>query len=131
MNREVPAFKKHEFFPRHHDYCVAIFMINEGDKLHRQLARMNIGQIHKTIDIVLADGGSSDGSMDHNMFQQYGVNTLLVKTGPGKLGAQMRMAFAWALDRGYKGVVVIDGNNKDSVENILDFVAKLEEGYDH
>ena len=26
---------------------------------------------------------------------------------------------------------MIDGNNKDSVENINDFVIKLEEGYDH
>ena len=55
----------------------------------------------------------------------------MIKTGVGKLGAQMRMAFAWALRRGYKGVVVIDGNNKDSVEDIPHFVSKLEDGFDH
>jgi len=43
----------------------------------------------------------------------------------------MRIAFSWAVERGYKGIVVIDGNNKDSVESINDFVQKLEEGFDH
>ena len=62
---------------------------------------------------------------------EFGVNTLLVKTGSGKLGAQMRMAFAWAIDRGYKGIVVIDGNNKDSVEDIPMFIEKLDDEIDH
>lgn len=44
----------------------------------------------------------------------YGVNTLLVKTGPGKQGAQLRMGLHFALTFGYKGVLTIDGNNKDS-----------------
>jgi len=43
----------------------------------------------------------------------------------------MRIFFSWAIENGYKGVVVIDGNNKDSVENINDFVNKLIKGYDH
>jgi len=47
------------------------------------------------------------------------------------LGTQMRMAYAWALKRGYEGVVVIDGNGKDSFEDIPSFIEKLDEGYDH
>jgi dolichol-phosphate mannosyltransferase len=43
----------------------------------------------------------------------------------------MRILFSWAIENGYKGVVVIDGNDKDSVENINDFVEKLKDGYDH
>jgi hypothetical protein len=65
------------------------------------------------------------------LLEPLGVNTLLVKTGPGKLGAQMRMAFAWALDRGYKGVITMDGNGKDGPEAIPVFVERLESGIDH
>jgi dolichol-phosphate mannosyltransferase len=104
-------------------------VINENGKLHKQLAHMQ--SLFSGIDTLIADGGSTDGSTDEAVLRDHGVNALLVKTGDGKLGAQMRMAFAWALNRGYKGIVAIDGNNKDSVENIPDFIAKLEQGYDH
>ena len=126
---QLPSFETHELEKKSHNYCVCVFVINEGEKFHKQLARMKL--LEKKIDIVVADGGSTDGSTDLNELRKYGVNTLLVKTGSGKLGAQMRMAFGWALERGYKGVVVIDGNNKDSVEDIPNFIAELEEGYDH
>jgi len=83
------------------------------------------------VDVIISDGGSTDGSVDVNLLKDLSVNAVLVKEDQGKLGSQMRIAFSWALERGYKGVVVIDGNNKDSVENIDDFVEKLEQGYDH
>ena len=60
----------------------------------------------------------------------YHVNTLLTKTGPGRQGAQLRMGMYFALDRNYKGVLTIDGNNKDSIEDVPEFIAKLQEGYD-
>jgi len=126
---QVAAFETKELSEKSADYCVCIFVINEGENLHAQLARMNF--LSEKIDIVIADGGSTDGSTHPIKLKEFGVNTLLVKTGAGKLGAQMRMAFAWALDRGYKGIVVMDGNNKDSVEDIPNFVARLEEGFDH
>jgi dolichol-phosphate mannosyltransferase len=40
------------------------------------------------------------------------------------------MAFWWVLQRGYKGIITIDGNDKDSVDDVPAFVAKLEEGFD-
>lgn len=127
--RAVPKFKKSELAPRRSDYCVVVFVINENGRLHSQLARMEA--LADEIDIVIADGGSTDGSTDLDKLREFDVNTLLVKQGPGRLGAQMRMAFAWALDRGYEGVVVVDGNNKDSVEVIPEFVELLRDGYDH
>jgi glycosyltransferase involved in cell wall biosynthesis len=127
--RQVPAYTAAEFAPRKADYCVCVFVINENGKLHRQLAVM---RDHTAgVDVVVTDGGSTDGSTELSRLAALGVNTLLTKTGPGKLGAQMRMAFAWALDRGYRGVVVMDGNGKDGPEAIPQFVAKLAEGYDH
>lgn len=128
-NHQVPKYDEVFTSEKRHDYCVAIFVINEGEKLRKQLQRMKSS--HLNVDVIISDGGSRDGSTDTKALQALNVNTLLVKKEAGKLGSQMRIAFSWALEKGYKGVVVIDGNNKDSVENINDFVIKLEEGYDH
>ncbi|WP_017221020.1 glycosyltransferase family 2 protein [Moritella dasanensis] len=128
-NYNVPKYEERFSLEKKHDYCVAIFVINEGEKLHMQLDRMQ--DININADIIISDGDSNDGSTDTKLLKEKGVNTLLVKKEFGKLGSQMRIAFSWALERGYKGIVVIDGNNKDSVENINDFVNKMEAGYDH
>lgn len=126
---QVPTFVESELESKKFDYCVVLFVIDEGEKLIKQLNRMALVALNA--DIVIADGGSTDGSTDLELLSSLGVNTLLVKTGEGKLGSQMRMAYGWALERGYKGVVVIDGNNKDSVSDIPEFVKQLEQGKDH
>lgn len=126
---ELPQSEQYEFLPKQHKYCVCIFVINEGERFHKQLNNMKY--LSQVVDIVVADGGSNDGSMCHEKLKSFDVNTLLVKNSVGKLGTQMRMAFAWALKRGYEGVIVIDGNGKDSFEDIPNFIAKLDEGYDH
>ena len=53
----------------------------------------------------------------------------LRKIGPGKLSAQLRMAFAWALREGYQGCVIVDGNGKDGWEAIPDFLRAMDDGY--
>ena len=126
---QVPAYHCEEFVERKSSYCICVFAINEGNKLIKQLGCMS--ELADRIDIVLADGGSSDGTTDCETLQGLGVNTLLVKEGPGKLGAQIRMACAWAIDRGYQGVVVIDGNNKDDVSAIDRFIEAFDAGFDH
>jgi hypothetical protein len=62
--------------------------------------------------------------------QAKGVRGLLVKTGPGRLSAQLRCVYAFALEQGYAGIVSIDGNDKDDPEAISRFIAALEDGYD-
>lgn len=127
--REVPEYRAEEYRPRSADYCVCVFVINENGKLHKQLDAM---KPHAAgLDVVVADGGSSDGSTARDQLEPRGVNTLLTKLGAGKLGAQMRMAFAWALDRGYRGVICIDGNGKDGVDALPRFVESLRAGVDH
>ena len=127
--RQIPAFTESVLAPKQNKYCVCVFILNEGERFLAQLAKMK--PLSKQIDIVIADGGSTDGSVDTDFLKKNGVNTLLIKTGPGKLGAQMRMAFGWALNRGYAGVLVVDGNNKDSIENIPDFIQELNNGLDY
>lgn len=58
------------------------------------------------------------------------MNALLIKRGEGKQGAQLRMGFWFARERGYRGIITIDGNNKDSIEDVPRFIKKLEEGFD-
>lgn len=126
----VPDYRGVEFEPRRSEYCLLIPVINEGARILTELGRAQRAGIDKLCDIVLCDGGSTDGSMKPETLALYGVNTLLTKTGPGKQGAQLRMGIYFAMDRGYKGVLTIDGNNKDSIEDAPRFIEKLREGYD-
>ncbi|MDM4762968.1 glycosyltransferase family 2 protein [Galbitalea sp. SE-J8] len=127
--RQVPAYRVDEIRPRASDLCVVVFVINEGERVRSQLRRMRDAGLG--LDVIVADGGSTDGSLDRDFLGEADVRALLTKTGPGKLSAQMRMAFDYALDQGYSGVIVIDGNGKDGIEAIPDFARLLHEGYDH
>ena len=126
----VPDYRAAELEARQSDYCLLIPVINEGARILTELGRAQRAGVDKQCDIVVCDGGSTDGSMNPDTLQLYGVNTLLVKTGPGKQGAQLRMGIYFALNRGYKGVLTIDGNNKDSIEDVPKFIEKLRAGYD-
>lgn len=126
---EFPEFEVTEIKQKSHKYCVCVFVINEGERVQGQLRRMK--EFSGVIDTVVADGGSTDGSLELDFLSSVDARALLTKKGPGKLSAQMRMAFAWALSQGYEGVVVVDGNGKDDISALPEFVRLLEEGYDH
>lgn len=126
----VPKFECTEYMGRTRDYVVLIPIINEGDRIHKELKRAKEHGVSDHADIVICDGGSTDGCTDENTLKSLDVNTLLVKQDEGKQGAQLRMGIWWALERGYKGIITIDGNNKDSIEDVPKFIEKLEEGYD-
>ena len=126
----VPDFICNEYKPKQTKYCVLIPIINENGRIHLELKRAKKAGIDTVVDIIICDGGSTDGCTEENTIKELGVNTLLTKTGPGKQGAQLRMGFWWALKRGYEGFITVDGNNKDSVEDIPSFMGKLESGYD-
>lgn len=127
--REVPAYRIEELAPRSADCCVAIPVIDEGHRLIHQLSRMQALRLRA--DVIIADGGSRDGSTAPGTLSSLGVRTLLTKQGPGKLSAQMRMAFDYALNEGYRGIVLVDGNGKDGVGAIPQFLEALDQGYDY
>lgn len=126
---QFPDFEVDQLKPKQHKYCVCVFVINEGEKVQKQLGRMKkyAGQV----DIIVADGGSTDGSLELKFLKSVDVRTRLTKKGPGKLSAQMRMAFAYAMAEEYEGIIVVDGNGKDDISAIPNFVKLLNEGYDH
>lgn len=127
---DVPAFETTFWLGRRHPWCVVIPVINEGQRIRSLLARMAELRISDVADVFLVDGGSTDGSLEVDRLKDLGVVGLLVKTGPGKLSAQLRCAYAFALDQGYSGAVTIDGNDKDDPEAIPRFIAQLEAGVD-
>lgn len=128
-NWQFPNFTEGVFAPKRNRYVVCVFVINEGEKVQKQIKAMM--PFADKIDVVIADGGSTDGSLEQGFLKKHKVRALLTKKGAGKLSAQMRMAFAWALDEGYEGVVVVDGNGKDDITAIPLFIHKLQEGFDH
>ncbi len=126
---QVPGHTVAVLRPGRSKYAVCLFVINEGERFLGQLAQM---QEHAHgLDVIVADGGSADGSMEPDRLRGLGVTAVLTKTGPGKLSAQMRMGLAWCLRQGYEGVVVMDGNGKDGPDALVRFADSLDAGYDH
>ncbi|MCI7789455.1 MAG: glycosyltransferase family 2 protein [Lachnospiraceae bacterium] len=126
----VPKFVCTEYAPKTKDYVVLIPIINEGERIKRELERAKEYKVSSYADIVICDGGSTDGCTEERVLKNLEVNTLLVKQDAGKQGAQLRMGIWWALQRGYQGIITIDGNDKDSIEDVPHFIEKLKEGYD-
>lgn len=126
----VPTYECDEYSGKTKDYCVLIPIINEGERILRELKRAQKANINEAADIIICDGGSTDGCTQEEKLRKLGVNTLLVKRDVGKQGAQLRMGMHFALQRGYRGIITIDGNDKDSIEDVPKFVEKLMEGYD-
>lgn len=127
---QVPAMDVPLWLGRQYSWCVVIPVINEGERIQSLLQRMQTLGISQMADIILVDGGSTDGSLALDFLQATGVRGLIVKTGPGKLSAQLRCAYAFALDQGYEGIVTIDGNDKDDPEAIPRFIKALKNGVD-
>lgn len=125
---QIPEHELHILAPKKHDYIVLIPVINEGERIVRQLARMS--PLTDVVDIAVVDGGSTDGSIEQ-LLKLATLRAVAVKTGAGRLGAQLRVGMAWALREGYEGVILIDGNGKDNPDAIPKFVAALRGGYDH
>ena len=126
----VPQFSCTEYKEKTKNYVGLIPIINEGERIRRELKRAQDNHVSDYADIVICDGGSKDGCTEETLLRSLDVNTLLVKQDVGKQGAQLRMGIWWAIQRGYEGVITIDGNDKDSIEDVPRFIEKLKEGYD-
>lgn len=108
-------------------YCLIIPVINEGERIQKELTRLK--KYTGLVDIVVVDGGSTDGSVEPVFLKKVGVAKRI--DSPLGQSIQYQNGFAWALKRGYRGIITIDGNNKDDVSAIPEFIQALEAGYDY
>ncbi len=126
---EVPKYRAVELSSKRTRYCVCVPVVNEGERLKAQLLKMK--GLSSLADVIIVDGGSTDGSIDENRLRSRGVRAVLYKQGAPDLSSQLRVAHHFAVVRqGYDGVITMDGNDKDGVEAIPAFIGKLDEGYD-
>lgn len=126
---QIPKYEIKELFKKRTKYCICIPVLNEGEKFKKQLERLI--PFSNMADIIVADWGSNDGSTDPNFLKKMNVGTLLTLRSPGRQGTQLRMGFSYALQQSYEGIIQIDGNNKDGVSAIPDFIKCLDEGFDY
>src|SRR4051794_176001 len=99
---QVPEQSVERGLGRRNGYCVVVPVINEGPRIASLLRRMHALGIPHLADIIIVDGGSTDGSLSTALLDETGVAGLIVKTGPGRLSAQLRCAYAFALDQSYE-----------------------------
>ena len=127
---QVPEFRTEFWLGKTQSHCVIIPVINEGERIRLFVKRMQKAGISQMADIIIVDGGSKDGSLEQDALIQAGIRGLLTKLGPGKLSAQLRVGYAFALAQGFQGILTIDGNNKDDPAAIPSFITAIENGYD-
>lgn len=125
----IPEYSGKYFSNKKNDFCIFVFVLNEGVKFHNQINEMS--KYASIVDIVIADGGSTDNTINNEALKSCGVTTVLTKISEGGLSAQMRMAFHYAIENKYHGVIVVDGNGKDDMSAIPNFVDALKGGGDH
>jgi glycosyltransferase involved in cell wall biosynthesis len=124
----VLTYNIEQFRPKKYNIALVIPVINEGARIVNQLKELE--KIDLKVDVIIADGGSDDESVEYFKSKSEILTTLLTKTSSGKLSAQIRMAFHYCLSNDYEAVITMDGNNKDGVEGILVIQAALEKGFD-
>lgn len=126
---QVPEFTSAVFFHKRCKYSLIVPVLNESERIRTFLKRLS--PYLKMVDLVLVDGGSTDGSVSAEILKDAGARAFLVKKGPGGLSAQLRIALAYVMSEGYEGTVLVDGNNKDNPDAIPRFIEALEAGGDH
>jgi glycosyltransferase involved in cell wall biosynthesis len=114
-------------FEKKSTYAILIPVLNEGVRIQSQLGKMK--PFNRNFDCIVIDGGSTDGSLTENVLEESEVR--IVAHSEKGLGRQLRVGFSIALEDGYDGVIVIDGNDKDDVQAIPQFAEALRDGFDH
>lgn len=134
MEKEnLPQHKIKELEQKKNKYCVCIPIINEGERIKAELKTALKYNLQNQIDFILIDSGTTDGSTSDENLKKYKINTIIEMEEKRKYtqSKALKVGFYYAMKIGYKGVITIDGNNKDSIEDISNFIKKLEEGYDY
>jgi dolichol-phosphate mannosyltransferase len=110
-------------------YVWLVVVRNEGQTFVNQIEKMSMIK-SVDLDIMVIDGGSTDGSVEVGHLKSIGVDSLLVSHAKEGFSHDLQIGLIHAMRRGYVGVVTVDGNGKDSLESVNQFILALEQGFD-
>jgi dolichol-phosphate mannosyltransferase len=128
FKKQVPKYSTKIFAPKKNNTALVIPIINEGERILLQLKKIN--SVEPNVDIIIADGGSTDGALESILEEKIQICAFLEKKDKGKLSAQLRMAFDYCLEEDYENVITMDGNNKDDENGIELIQNALLAGFD-
>ncbi len=128
--KDIPQFEAKVYASSQHRYAVFIFFFNEGPKLASQLAKFP--ESNRCYDILMGDDGSNDSCLTEGMIHQHGIRARIRLLRNMGLSANIKAGLHWLLEDGsYDGVIMMNGNDKDDVVAIPEFITKLDQGYDY
>lgn len=125
---QVPKYSINKFKSKQNQTALLIPIINEGKRILLQLER--IIAIKPEVDIIIADGGSTDDTLKNIIESQIQITSFLRKEDKGKLSAQLRLGFDYCIKEKYEYVITMDGNNKDGENGIKTIQDALNSGFD-
>lgn len=100
--------------------CIVIPVHNEAKKIGVIIKEIR----SRNLDVVVIDDGSTDDS--HTIAQQAGAAVISHSKKEGK-GVSLRDGFAYALGRGFDGVIAMDGDGQHAVSDIDVFMERAQE----
>ena len=63
---DIPNYNKKIFKQKNNDFALIIPVINEGKKIQKQLGKIQDNDL--AVDVIIADGGSTDGSLNFDFW---------------------------------------------------------------
>jgi dolichol-phosphate mannosyltransferase len=111
------------------NYLLVIPNLNEGLELKKLIKKIFFFKINKLVDILVVDGGSNDKSIDLS-FLKKNISTLIVIKNNTGLSRQLQYAYSFSKKKNYFATITIDSNGKDDPRRIINFIKKIEDGYD-
>jgi glycosyltransferase involved in cell wall biosynthesis len=129
--RDEGEISVEQFGPVSSPWLLLVCAYNEGEKLARQMeAFPPPGE--RCHDTVLVDDGSTDGSTASEALVGWGMRAVLRFPSNRGLSCAIRAGLTWALAQdAYRGVILMNGNNKDDPEALPAFVELLKDGVDY